>query len=111
MQRPTDSDITDLAFRTLEDVLARAHNGPVQHSWGVKLALAWMSSKGATLDWHCRSFWQVMAHERSYKAGDSDEYPRTTQLRGALDYWYRELGRKEPDLSEREKIRQKAAGR
>jgi hypothetical protein len=100
----TDSDLTRLAMRTLEDALARAHHGPVKRTWGHRLALAWMAQTGIPLDWHCQKFWQAMIEDH-----DGDDRPayasmyRVNDLTGILDNWYLKMGWKIPGCIQRGK--------
>jgi hypothetical protein len=89
-------------MRTLEDALARAEHGPVQRTWGHRLALAWMARTGIPLDWHCKKFWEAMV--KPHDKACSPEYARmyrSQDLSGVLDNWYRKLGWERPDCVQR----------
>jgi hypothetical protein len=81
-----------LAIRTLEAALEEAHHGIVDRNAGHRLALAWLASQNAGLDWHYASFWRAMADGHPSGVNDGGKYVRTTRMRGLLDYWRRELG-------------------
>lgn len=100
--RPDRERITDLALETLEEVLARAEHGPVEHQQGHRLALAWLASRGALLDWHAAAFWREMADPHAGACTDGyAHYYRSSRLTGLLDNWYQQVGRKPPDRVER----------
>lgn len=94
--------LTQLALRTLESVLARANHGPVPHEWGTALALAWLRHIGLLERWNCENFWREMAsaHERQ-PTPRAASYIRTSGLVGTLGRCYRGLGWPEPTCVKR----------
>lgn len=105
---PSSDRLAFLALRTLEEALAQAASGPVERTWGQRLALAWLSHIGAAKDGQCANFWKVLADEYSWAC--TEEYSRdmrTTILSGCLDHWYLELGLERPCLVQRGKWAQR----
>ena len=98
---PNRNDITHLALRTLEDARAHACHGPIDRTWGHRLALAWLAHIEAGKDWHYREFWQQLANPTTTSAAGCVGYPRITHLTGLLDYWYSELGIMPPTAVQR----------
>ena len=93
--------LTRLALRTLENVLARAHYGSVPHEWGTALALAWLRHIGLLERWNCEGFWREMAEPHTREPGVMPRYIRTTHLTGILGRCYRELDWPEPTCVQR----------
>jgi hypothetical protein len=89
--------LTRLALRALEEVAAEAHLGPVEHSWGAALALAWLRHIGALEQWNCETFWREMVDPQDRQPSKQMSiYMRTTMLYTTLRRSYCELGWKEP---------------
>lgn len=69
--------LTRLALRTLEEVTAQAKHRPVEHSWGIALALAYLHSVGLMKRWQAETFWREMSAD--YPEQASGEYVRVRQ--------------------------------
>jgi len=105
---PSRDRLTALALRTLEDALAQATFGPVERTWGQRLALGWLSHIGAATDVQCANFWKALVDEYRWTCTEAySHYMRTTILSGCLDHWYLELGLERPCLVQRGKWAQR----
>lgn len=87
MPAPNPNRLTVLAFRTLDDALDEAATGPVKRNAGHRLALAWLASQNAGLDWHYKAFWDAMALNKGGGINDGGNYIRGTTMRSLLHYW------------------------
>ncbi len=88
---PTPKRLSYLAIRTLEEALIEAEAGPVNRTCGHRLALAWLASQNAGLDWHYKNFWEAMVQTTSGGIQDGGKYIRTTTMHMLLHYWRRTL--------------------
>lgn len=60
MTRLGDKALTRFALLTLEDATTRAHAGPIERSWAIKLALAFLYDRhGGERRWYDQ-FWATM---------------------------------------------------
>jgi hypothetical protein len=75
-----------MALAALEDVLARCHHGPVEHSAALRLVLAYLASRSRGDRWPFDVFWQ------SVDGGRAKE--RWSSANAALNGIYLALGRK-----------------
>lgn len=101
---PARIDLAPLALRTLEDALAQivAADGPIERTWGQRLALAWLAHEGVAERWQCDAFWRELAETKTWAhTPETGEYIRTTSLHGLLDCWYLRLGMRAPGLEQR----------
>lgn len=88
---PPAARLNMLALRILDEALEQAHHGPVRRNAGHRLALAWLATQRAGLDWHYKAFWEAMVNEHGGGIRDGGKYVRTTHMRTFLNYWKRSL--------------------
>lgn len=94
-------DLAALALRVLEDALAEASHGPVQRTWGHRLALSWLRHAGLAEEWQCRSFWKLLAEANEGEANGKVGYVRQTLLNGFLTHCYHSAGLEVPSEVQR----------
>lgn len=88
-----------LALRTLEDALAQAQAGPVDCTWGQRLALGWLLQVGIAEEWQCAAFWTTLNDDHAWAVtAVAGQEMRITRLMGFLDTWYLTLGIERPCL-------------
>lgn len=91
-----------LAMRTLQDVLAQAHLGPVEPQWGHELALRILGRAGIAQDWQVRQFRSTMTEAFDHASHrDQSVYFRESYLASMLDCWWRQMGKAEPCVTKR----------
>ncbi len=83
MTRVSDGQLVKMALSALEDAVARAHAGPVERTWGLKLALAYLASRRQCERWPFDTFWAQM--------GEASANERWTSLNAALNGIYKQL--------------------
>jgi hypothetical protein len=86
---PCDSRLTSFALRALEDAGAQAYRGPVSRSWGLRLALAYLTSPPdegqQACAWAFEVFWRSMGEQRPQE--------RWGKINAALNGIYLAVGR------------------
>ncbi len=60
MSRLPDAQLIRMALNVLEDASAKAHDEPVERSWGIRLALAYLGSRKQCERWPFDTFWQEL---------------------------------------------------
>ena len=99
---PNRNRLTRMALRTLEDALARAHNGSVEPLWGIRTALALLVDHGAADRQGAADFWRHMLEPAAWDGFESNaQYERTIHLRMVLSRCYAAIRLPEPDLAQR----------
>lgn len=76
--------LTGLALRTLEEAAAHSRQGPVQRTFGLRLALAYLASTKNCERWPFDGFWQYVAHH--------DPNGRHANVTANLNGIYEQLG-------------------
>ncbi|MXO86488.1 hypothetical protein GRI38_10675 [Altererythrobacter aurantiacus] len=79
-----DSTLTKLAILTIEDAARSAISGPVNRTFGVRLALAYLASRYNCERWPFDWFWRFLP--------EGERKGRTANLTGALNAIYRQIG-------------------
>lgn len=78
------ADLRHVALLALEDAMDRSRHGPVERTFGIRLALAYLASTADCERWPFDEFWRWMVH--------ADLKGRTAHMTGSLNGIYRQLG-------------------
>lgn len=105
MSHVTDSQLMRVALQVLEEAAAQAHDEPVRRTYGIRLALGYLTSRRHCERWPFDTFWTQM--------GEPSANERWTSLNAALNGIYKQLQirREMPVTSSFERDARKRMGR
>lgn len=91
MKSPLAEDrLMTLALSALEEAAATSREAPARRSWGLRLALAFLASRGPSCEsferWPFDQFWRALVHPRSNG--------RSGMVTASLNAIYLSLGRR-----------------
>lgn len=84
--RIEEGKLVELALRAIEDAAKEAMKRPVQRSFGLRLALAYLASRQECERWPFDGFWRYMVHD--------DPKGRAANVTANLNGIYAQLGLK-----------------